>query len=385
VGKTALHVFPEHVAREMQESDQHVIETGTPVEEIVEARVGDGTRRWLRVKFPFADAHGETLVGAVALDVTRQWQAELEASAAREELERRRMMDDKRASIGRLSAGIAHEVNNPLSTIVTSLEYLIERRGESEQTVQVLEDAKNAATGWPPSSTVFAPSRAPSARNRRAHRCKSPPSSMPRCNWWRARFVIVLDSFRSCGRAAGARQERRLVQVIVALLMNAAEAIPDDAFDRHRISVSTSVSAGMVAIDVVDTGAGMTSEQIARIFDPFFTTKRIGAGMGLGLSVAHGIVTAMGGRIEVASEPSRGSTFRVLLPAAATMIAANANVYSATECGRARVLVVDDEPSVLASIRRVLSGSTTWSVSPMRAMLSRCSKSASASMPSSAT
>ena len=110
--------------------------------------------------------------------------------------------------------------------------------------------------------------------------------------------------------------ERRLGQVFLNLLVNAAHAVShEDARDR-RVRVSARLEAAEVVAEVEDGGCGMPPEVLARVFEPFFTTKGPGLGTGLGLSICHGIVAGIGGRIEVESRPGQGSRFRVRLPVA---------------------------------------------------------------------
>jgi signal transduction histidine kinase len=107
----------------------------------------------------------------------------------------------------------------------------------------------------------------------------------------------------------------RLSQVFLNLLMNAAQALPDDGSDAHQIRVSLAVGPdGEAVVEVQDTGSGIAPENLPRIFEPFFTTKPVGVGSGLGLSISRNIVQSHGGDITVASAPGRGATFRVVLP-----------------------------------------------------------------------
>ena len=119
--------------------------------------------------------------------------------------------------------------------------------------------------------------------------------------------------------------------------------------------------AGKVIVEIADTGAGMTAEVRARIFDPYFTTKAQGQGTGLGLSISLGIVTSMGGTIDVTSAPGHGTTVRVELPAIAPTVAvAPAPVPAAPTPAPARtVLVIDDEELVARTVARMLSAHRT--------------------------
>jgi signal transduction histidine kinase len=121
--------------------------------------------------------------------------------------------------------------------------------------------------------------------------------------------------FKALGVVKG--DETQMTQVFLNLLLNAVQAIPPDAPERHWIELRTE-NRGLshVVVEVQDSGCGMNSATIERIFEPFFTTKALGIGTGLGLSICHGIVSAHGGQIEVHSAQGEGTTFRVVLPVA---------------------------------------------------------------------
>jgi signal transduction histidine kinase len=111
--------------------------------------------------------------------------------------------------------------------------------------------------------------------------------------------------------------ESQLGQVFINLLVNAAQAMGEGQVDTKEIVVETHVdAAGRAVAEIRDTGPGILPETLKRIFDPFFTTKEVGQGSGVGLSIAHAIVTSLGGEISVESRVGRGSTFRVALPPA---------------------------------------------------------------------
>ena len=148
----------------------------------------------------------------------------------------------------------------------------------------------------------------------------------------------------------------RLEQVVLNLLVNAIHAIPEGEANRHTITIRTRKhDAGRVAIEVTDTGSGIRPEHLKRIFDPFFTTKPVGVGTGLGLSICHNLVQGMGGEIQVESHLGRGTTFRLLLPAEATLAkVAESPVAARAASPRARVLLVDDEAHLGSALRRSL-------------------------------
>jgi signal transduction histidine kinase len=107
----------------------------------------------------------------------------------------------------------------------------------------------------------------------------------------------------------------RLEQVFLNLLVNAAQAVAPGSPEDNEIRVTArTADDGQVSIEVSDTGVGVSPQHAGRIFDPFYTTKPPDEGMGLGLAICHGIVSGIGGRIELEPNPGGGSTFRVLLP-----------------------------------------------------------------------
>jgi signal transduction histidine kinase/CheY-like chemotaxis protein len=158
--------------------------------------------------------------------------------------------------------------------------------------------------------------------------------------------------------------ERRLSQIFVNLLVNAAQAIPDGGADRHEIRVALHTDeAGRAVVEVHDTGTGIAPEHLPRLFDPFFTTKPVGEGTGLGLAICHGIVSSLGGELSVESQLGLGSTFRVTLPAAADDGAAAPeraglpapSPATPSPTRRARLLVIDDDPHVGHAVRETLA------------------------------
>jgi CheY-like chemotaxis protein len=145
----------------------------------------------------------------------------------------------------------------------------------------------------------------------------------------------------------------QLGQVFLNLLLNAAHSIEREGPEANVIRVVTRKSpAGEIVIEVSDTGKGIPPEAQPRIFDPFFTTKPIGVGTGLGLSVCHGIVRSLGGTITVESEILRGSTFRVVLPAAPerTMSTPKPSASPIPQLF-GRILIIDDEPKIAEAVR----------------------------------
>jgi CheY-like chemotaxis protein/two-component sensor histidine kinase len=151
--------------------------------------------------------------------------------------------------------------------------------------------------------------------------------------------------------------EARLAQALLNLMSNAAQAFPDGGSQDQVIRVSTSTDAsGWAVIEVRDNGSGIPPDLIHRIFDPFFTTRSIGLGSGLGLSVAHSIITSLGGTIDADSQPGATRMLVRLPPAAepAPAVGQRARRSGPGSGQSARLLVIDDEPAVGIAVRRVL-------------------------------
>jgi CheY-like chemotaxis protein len=166
--------------------------------------------------------------------------------------------------------------------------------------------------------------------------------------------------------------EAHLGEVFLQLLVNAAQAIPEEdrepvdrqagraaplaGRDRHEVRVAAWTDArGMIVVEVADTGVGIPPEDLARVFDPFFTTRATGQGEGLGLSFVHGVVTELGGHVEVTSIVGKGSAFRITLPPArGWRRPSSAAMRVAPQKERTRVLVIDDDPLVAEAMALAL-------------------------------
>jgi two-component system, cell cycle sensor histidine kinase and response regulator CckA len=179
--------------------------------------------------------------------------------------------------------------------------------------------------------------------------------------------------------------EGRLCQVFLNLVVNAAQAIAEGAVEKNEIRLNTRLGHdGKVLVEVQDTGSGIPREALGRIFDPFFTTKPVGVGTGLGLAICHGIITGLGGDILVESEPGRGTTMRVVLPATAESIPQEHKpvappVAPVTHRG---LVVHDEHPAAPSSAS---CASTTWSWPPADVRPWTCSPRTPASTSSCAT
>ncbi len=288
----------------------------------------------------------------------------------RRAFEARLAQGERMASLGRLAAGVAHEINNPLAYVRTNLDLArreIEglRGADVEGVNRALQALLRADDGVERVRVIASDLRTFS----RGDDGSWQPVAMRRVvdaainlawNEIRHRAELV----RELGPASPVMgSETRFAQVLVNLLVNAAHAIEAEGDPaRRRITLRLGESEeGRVFLEVEDTGHGIAPEVVQHIFEPFWTSKPKNRGTGLGLSICHGIVTAAGGTIRVKrTQPGVGTTFRVELPAVGGGVAARASA-TRSEPGsalaparRGSVLVIDDEPRLATTIRLAL-------------------------------
>ncbi|MGH7690835.1 MAG: sensor histidine kinase, partial [Gemmatimonadaceae bacterium] len=232
---------------------------------------------------------------------------------------------EKLAALGTLAAGVMHEINNPLATIAAASESLEMRVNEDhlagEPLIQELHAVLQLIAHEVRRCSGIVGGVLDFSRPRPARREPVPVNALVERTLFllkhHARFKtlrVVLDLDRDVAQVVG--NDEQLLQVLMALLLNAMDAM-DAGPAAGEIRVRTgSAGAAWVLVEVADDGVGIPREELPRVFEPFFTTKPVGRGTGLGLSVCYSIVSDHGGRIEVGSTVGHGSVFRVLLPAA---------------------------------------------------------------------
>ncbi|MCE9667662.1 ATP-binding protein [Myxococcus stipitatus] len=250
-------------------------------------------------------------------ELARQHEQLAQAHAQLDLAHQRAREQERLTSLGMLAAGVAHEINNPMSYVKSNVNaLLLDLRACKElppelreyvddvlpatadgirRVVAIVADLRRFARGDPGAMEEYDLNEeiAVALRITRGQ-------LKPRCD-----VEMTLGELpRMLGRPG------QMAQVVVNLLMNAVHAMPDGG----RIFLSTRMDGDEAVLSVRDCGVGMTPEVRARLFQPFFTTKRSGEGTGMGLAVVHGIVTSHKGRIAVESSPQGGTTFTIHLP-----------------------------------------------------------------------
>jgi CheY-like chemotaxis protein len=272
------------------------------------------------------------------------------------------IVSDRMASVGTLAAGVAHEINNPLASVMANLDLALhdaQAFASSVQGSELLDELSDAREAAERVRRIVKDLKIFS----RVDEDKLAPvdveqvlESTLRIAWNEIRHRARLEKEYGHPPAVEAN-ESRLGQVFLNLLVNAAQAIGEGDVRGNEIRLRTGVdAAGSVFVSITDSGSGMPAEVQARLFTPFFTTKPVGVGTGLGLSICHRIVSSVGGQIVVESELGRGSEFRVTLPAARSEPVPSAAPKSrdTPSTRRAHVLVIDDEVLITQVVKRTL-------------------------------
>jgi PAS domain S-box-containing protein len=287
----------------------------------------------------------------------------------RKEIQLRLQISDRMASIGTLAAGVAHGINNPLAYVIANLDYVRTKLalpwnelppGEIREVRELLEESLEGADRV---RRIVGDLRSFSRQGDDRVQAVDLGSVIERALNMamneirhRARVVLQLDPVP---RVVGT--ESKLGQVVLNLLVNAAQAIEAGNVENNAITVRTLLDKhGRPRLEIQDTGVGIPEEYLRRVFDPFFTTKPVGVGTGLGLSISHRIVSEFGGEIGIESENRQGTLVWMSLEAAPLEAAPQPRPPTfpppSNREHSARILIVDDEPAILRALSRVLSG-----------------------------
>ncbi|MDP7434120.1 MAG: PAS domain S-box protein [Myxococcota bacterium] len=296
------------------------------------------------------NTHDGILTVAAVRDVTEQ-----------RRLERQVAVSERLDSLGRLASAVAHEINNPLTYVMSNLDFLADEvgtrgggDGDPEEIEEIIEDARQGAERVRRIvSGLRNFSRSDNERTERVDvrrildlSCKIAADEIQH----RARLIEAYGDMPKVDA-----NETQLSHVFVNLLVNAAHAFEGTAREDNEIRISSGVDENHVIVSVQDNGRGIPVELIDEIFQPFVTTRRVEGGSGLGLPISQNIIQGYGGQINVESRSGEGSTFSVVLPIAVGEDEPTAPEGTAATPRRAKVMLVDDEPMVASAIARLLA------------------------------
>jgi len=287
----------------------------------------------------YEDTYGRVLVSFIDITERKRIQAQL-------------MVADRMASLGTLAAGVAHEINNPLTYILANLQLLKRDRPDverhtmlgdaiegAERVREIVRDLQSFSRGRDTETGAVALAAAVDSAARMAqHEIRHS-----------AHLTIDIDDTLYV-RA----DQSRIGQVILNLLVNAAQAIPPGDADNNEIRISAEASRNEVVVTIADTGKGIEPDVLPHIFEPFVTTKKAGRGTGLGLYLCQNIMRSLGGEISVDSQPGNGTSFCLRFPRAEAASGKDTGPVPRIPSSRLSILLVDDEPAIRSLLSRVL-------------------------------
>ncbi len=303
----------------------------------------------------------------LGVDISRRKRAE----EALHELERQLRATERLAAMATLAAGIGHEINNPLASVLANIELALESLQARGDVVPAVEkELLEARSGIQRIGSIVQNmrllARGDLERRELVDVNKVVEQSIAVAAHALRYRAHLLRDFGEVGQIEG--NASQLAQVCVNLLLNAAQALPEERPERNEIRLTTRRENGTILIEVADNGCGIPEHILARIFEPFFTTKDVAGGMGLGLSISNRTVTALGGKLSVTSRVGEGSSFRVVLPAAQGPLAQetaepesvpSGTRHAVSPSGRGsesqRILIIDDQASLAQALRRMLA------------------------------
>jgi len=318
---------------------------------------GRGEEHTVEISSIPIEYQGGPAVLAFARDVTERKRMEIKLLEA-----------DRLTALGVLSAGVAHEINNPLAYVLLNLEYLKRElpkaAGDPSRIESLMVRVQDACHGADRVASIVRDLRTFARGEETARQPVSLETVIE------AAVNIAYPEIRTRARLERRYQTvpavdgnaGRLEQVFLNLLLNATQAFAEGSEEADNLIRVTLRSEGdQVVAEVADNGPGIPSDLLGRIFDPFFTTKPVGVGTGLGLPICRGIVQTHGGEITVDSKPGAGAVFTLAFPASKlSPIVPRKSDRSTQEAAgvreRGRVLVVDDESVVAHTLKVLLQG-----------------------------
>ena len=339
IGKTDFDFYPTEMATKFFNDEQALLKSGRALidcEEVAHDSITGQDRVLLTSKIPLHDEHGKlTGVVGIGFDITE-----------RKAAEERMASSDRLESIGRLAAGVAHEINTPIQYLNDSVSFIREGVGELLAYIDKLhaampqnpdnkpdgnDDVEYLREELPPALSRVADGLTRIAEIVRSmkhfsHADQREMSDVDLNAAIASTLVIARSEYKDCADLETdygtlppiTCHGGQINQVVLNLVVNSAHAIDDFVKKnggRGRISIRTSLEGECALITIADTGGGIPESIQARIFDPFFTTKEVGRGTGQGLSISrNAIVKGHGGQLDFVSEIGKGTTFQVRLP-----------------------------------------------------------------------
>jgi len=305
LGKNMYDLFPSKLAKSMVADDMGILKEGKTV--TVEEELNG--RFYSTIKFPIFFGEEPRFLAGYTIDITERKQAEEREKKLQQELS----ISSRLAAVGELAAGVAHEINNPLTGVLGFSERLL-RKSTDEEVRRDLERIHNEAqriTKVMDNLRTFTRRREPEKQYSDINDIVRMTLELRAYELKTGNIEVVTDFTPSLPEVEV--DSHQIQEVFLNIILNAEQAMTE-THGRGKLTIKTGKIKDYVRISLTDDGPGIPAEHLDRLFDPFFTTRGEQGGTGLGLSVCHSIVTQHGGRLYVKSKPGKGATFFVELP-----------------------------------------------------------------------
>jgi len=312
----------------------------------------DGQELFVEISAIPTEYQGQPAVLAFARDVTE-----------RKAIQARLVEADRLAALGVLSAGIAHEINNPLAYLLLNLEFLSRELptlpSDPSKLDALMVRVRDACHGAERVASIVRDLRTFARADEGLRGPVDVQAALESALNIAASEIKQKATLVRDYQAVPAvdANPNRIEQVLLNLLLNAVQSLPARETPGHEVRAKLRPQGDRVAIIIEDTGSGIPEDLLGKIFDPFFTTKPVGVGTGLGLSICRSIVRGLGGEISVSSTLGQGSQFTVSLPASKQRLPPKSvppRSPSPPPQKRGQILIVDDEISVARTLRALL-------------------------------
>jgi len=301
----------------------------------------DGSLMSVEATLTLVKSRNRDYVISITHDITRRKEVE----KANRDMERKAQVSSRLAMIGEMAAGIAHEINNPLTGVIGFASILVKRDdlpADARQKLRIINEGGRRVGAIVKGLLTFARQSRTGKTYVDINEILEGTVKLMAYELQTSNIEVVLKLDTSIPYTMA--DAGQLQQVFLNLLVNAEQEIKTSA-DAGIVEIRTSSVDEVLEIVFKDNGPGIAKEHLDKVFDPFFTTKKVGVGTGLGLSLSHGIVTEHGGRLYVKSTKGKGATFIVELP----VIEDERYSLDADQSGkspaviRGKILVIDDE------------------------------------------
>ena len=305
IGMNRMQLHPKDKTAHYREQFQRHVISGSFYEEAIVVKK-DGTPVSVEINPSVIEINGKKVIQGIFRDLTERKQIEQERAGIQAQL----MRNEKMAAVGQIAAGVAHEINNPMTAILGFTQILLQMHKEGDEDFQKLksiEMSSKRCRDIVQQLLLYSRTKQTGAAPVDIHEMLNRVLSLVEKQFQTSGISLVKDYKEKLPLAFVSHE---LEQAFANLISNAKDAMPAGG----RLIVKTDIENGKITVKFSDTGDGISRETLEKIFTPFYTTKKAGQGTGLGLSIVKTLLSDIDGEITVESELNKGAAFTVFLP-----------------------------------------------------------------------